>query len=68
MGKVQENQMRLKSNETHQLMVHCDILIYLAKRIYHKEKDRLCLSVDTKAIDVYKMIIKLSAYIHVSSI
>jgi hypothetical protein len=43
-------------------------LIFLAQHIYHKEEGTLCLLFDTKAIDVYKILIKLRACIHVSSV
>jgi hypothetical protein len=62
MGKVQENQVELPSSETHQLMVHSDDAYFLAKQIHHKEKDRLHLLVDTKAIYVCKMLINLRTY------
>jgi hypothetical protein len=38
MGKAQENQMRLKSNETNQLTVNSDYTYLFGKHIYHKEK------------------------------
>jgi len=41
MRKVQENQVDLKSGETHQLMVHSNDAYFLAYHIYHKEKGRL---------------------------